>query len=513
MNSSYEGFDRWDVIKLGERLHDPWGAAPRALEACAAGLAAAAGRIAEELARTLEGGPGHPQVIWGSWGSGKSHLAALVASRLKRRDGLAGQLAVYRAGEDAALFGGPLDLFLLLVREAARESGDPALVGRIASLYDLPPGAAEKGAQALLESLLAGRPTLLVVERLDRLTRIWGEEARGRWEEWLTRSKRLALLATADTPFDDDAGALVEIDGVAADIHGLRDLEPEELASITARVLGSGPDSRDARALAIAITWLTGTSRRAVAAVLEAVSVRGTAHPIDALHRVLQRLAPDFRARLAMASPQQHQILAALARARRALRVKELARACFLSSQTVSSQLAILKQRAFVVSQPLGRETWYDIEDPALGTWLESVSGTDEALEVELHFFRAAGNADDEGVGEVGALLEDDPSTWRSRVPDLIRRYRDAMTLGRLGPQLVTETQALREPPLDAAKCSTWRDLWWEWGGRESELLPALRLVDAEAHRLADGGARALLDLSRPLRRFRLEAPVTRKAN
>lgn len=503
MKASYDGKGRITAADLSERLHDPWLASPLALELTAAGLAPTASRVTEGLAQALAGDEGHPQVVWGGSGCGKSHLAALVAARVARREGLVGRLKVFRVREDAAPTLGPLDLYLGLIEEASRTVGDPAHVGRIAAVYDLPPGAAEKAAEGLLESLAGDGPVLLVLEGADALFTRWGSEARGRFEEFLSRRRRWALLATAQVPFDDGGEVLLEVRGNAADVHGLRDLEPQEIESFGRTVFGFDDEAAESVLLLRAGAHLLGESRRIAAAMAEAILVRGHGDPGLVLQRVMARLAQDFRAAIARASGQQQRLLVAFARARRALRVKDIARACFLSSQTVSSQLGALRELEMVAAERVGRETFYDIADPALGAWLETESGQGEALAADLRFLiellRAEAEAD---RNEAAELLDGAPRTWRAGVPRLIADHRETGTLPKLAASLAAASWGFRERRIDAAGAALWRDLWWEWGGRETELLPPLRLVDAALHGLARGDARALLDLSRPLRRL-----------
>lgn len=511
MKTSYDGKGRITAADLSERLHDPWLASPLALELSAAGLAPSASRVTEGLVQGLGGDEGHPQVVWGGSGCGKSHLAALVAARVARREGLVGTLKVFHVREDAAPSLGPLDLYLSLIEEASRTSGDPAHVGRIAAVYDLPPGAAEKAAEGLLESMVGDGPVLLVLEGADALFARWGQEARGRFEEFLGRRRRWALLATAQVPFDDTGEVLLEVRGNAADVHGLRDLEPNEIESFGRTVFGSDGEATEGVLLLRAGAHLLGESRRIVATIAEAVLVRGHGDPAAVLQRVLARLSPDFRAVIDRASAQQRRLLAAFARARRALRVKDVSRACFLSSQTVSSQLGVLRELDMVAAERVGRETFYDISDPALGAWLESESGQADALAADLRFLvelvRAEGDA---SCADAADLLDGAPRTWRAGVPKLIARHREAGTLPRLAASLASASWGFHERRVDGAGAALWRDLWWEWGGREPELLPPLRLVDAALRDVDRSARRAMLDLSRPLRRLaalRLDFP------
>ncbi|RMF72344.1 MAG: transcriptional regulator [Acidobacteria bacterium] len=484
-------------------LEAPWTAQPAALEALVGDADAQLGRVAEALFRRLAGGDRLSVLVHGPPGSGRGLLVAAAI----RRAAAAVDRPVHEAWLDGRLVGGPP---VALLTEAARflmvQQGDPRQVGRLAALHDLPPGAAEKAAMGLIDDLLGGDHLLLVLEGVDFLPTSVSSEGWLHVTEWIARSPRIGLVGLSD-PVERRRADLDFEDWFApkgghAETFRARPVERDAAAHLAARAWSlagraDGPPD-DLPAVAALLHRLTGGRRRWLLAAFEARGESGATGPAATARAVVSRLAGELALLLERISPQQRRLLAALADARRALTVRELARRTFCSSQAVSSQLGQLRGSEAVLAERVGRETFYRIADPLLAAFLELRAGNAPDLDHEVRFIDAVvRHRDDPSIERVlAALYRGAPEAWRQAIPGLLDRVRRGGRPGALAAALAALARDAALIEADPGRAELWRDLWAEWSGREPLVACAVQLIDAALHAWYEGPVRARARLS-----------------
>ena len=85
----------------------------------------------------------------------------------------------------------------------------------------------------------------------------------------------------------------------------------------------------------------------------------------------LDELTPYYQARMKELSGQQRKIVDYLVNYRGAAPVRQIAKACFITPQTCSSQLKQLKQKRYVRSIEQGRELYYELSKPLMRLCME----------------------------------------------------------------------------------------------------------------------------------------------
>ena len=109
---------------------------------------------------------------------------------------------------------------------------------------------------------------------------------------------------------------------------------------------------------------------------------------VQPVMQTLDELTPYYQARMQWLSPQQRKIIELLCDRRNAVAVKEIARRCFISHQTASSQLKDLLIKGYVVKETQGRESFYELQEPLMRICLEVKKQGGEPIKLFIDFLR-----------------------------------------------------------------------------------------------------------------------------
>ena len=104
---------------------------------------------------------------------------------------------------------------------------------------------------------------------------------------------------------------------------------------------------------------LSGGNHRIYIVLSEFITRESLDELVGPFKKMLDELTPYYQARLDWLSSQQREIVEFFARAKYAVPVKEIAAQLFLPHQTVTAQLKELKERGYVLSTHVGRESRY----------------------------------------------------------------------------------------------------------------------------------------------------------
>ena len=87
-------------------------------------------------------------------------------------------------------------------------------------------------------------------------------------------------------------------------------------------------------------------------------------------------------------SPQQRKIVEFLCDRRHAVPVNEIAQRSFITQQTASSQLKTLRQKGYVRSDSIGRESYYELNEPLMRLCIEIKKHRGEPIRLLVDFLR-----------------------------------------------------------------------------------------------------------------------------
>lgn len=149
-------------------------------------------------------------------------------------------------------------------------------------------------------------------------------------------------------------------------------------------------ESEKSQARVNAIYGLTGGNHRLLSMLSNVLDVNGLCELVNPFVQMIDReLTPYYQQRLDRLTPQQNNIIRVIAEEHgRAITVKEIAQFTFSTSQIVSKQCHLLKQRSYIRSVKIGKESCYELNEPLLRIVLDMKEGRDEPLPIIINFLK-----------------------------------------------------------------------------------------------------------------------------
>ncbi len=337
----------------------------------------------------------HHTLLIGPRGIGKTHLIALVYHRVRAMEDLRDRLLIAWLREEEWGVTSFLDLLLRIFRALLAEYDDPALAERVESLYNLPPDAAEHGATALLKEFVGDRALLVFMENLNDVFNGLGDEGQKRLRAYLQENPFNTILATSQSLFNGVKLQTSPFYGFFR-IHHLEDLDFDDAVRLLTKIadfeddreLASFIQTPGGRARIRAVHHLAGGNHRVYVIFSQFLTRESLDKLVEPFMRTLDDLTLYYQERMARLSPQQRKIVEFLCDRRRALPVKEIAQRCFMTHQTTSSQLKMLRDMGYVRSIPIGRESYYDLREPLMRLCVEVKKQRGEPIRLFVDFLR-----------------------------------------------------------------------------------------------------------------------------
>ncbi|WP_293193897.1 MULTISPECIES: tetratricopeptide repeat protein [unclassified Microcoleus] len=339
------------------------------------------------------------QLLIGPRGIGKTHLVSLIYHRVAKMEDLQDKLLIAWLREEEWGIASFLDLLRGIFRAIAQEypaAYQAQLHDEVEKLYDLSLEQAEYKAAELLREFVGNRVLLLIVENLEDVFKGLEEFGQKQLRAYIQNHSFLTILATSQSLFDgvklydnpfygffyshtlnefkvDDA---VDLLNHIANLEGNTDL-----ASFI-----QTPTGRDRIKV---VHYLSGGSPR-VYIVFSAFLM--TPESLDKLvepfMEMLDSLTPYYQDRMKYISNQQRKIVDFLCDRGGAAPVKEIAKYCFITHQTVSSQLKDLLEKGYVKKEEIGRESWYELREPLMRFCLEVKKQRNQPIRLIVDFIR-----------------------------------------------------------------------------------------------------------------------------
>ena len=368
---------------------------PKTLEAIFVQREGLAKRIVELVRESACGGSKHHVLLVGPRGIGKTHLVALVYHRIRAMEDLDGRLLIAWLREEEWGITSLLDLFLRIFRALSAEYGDVRLDGRVDSLYDLPPEGAERRAGELLREFVGDRTLLVLMENLDEIFEGLGDEGQKRLRSYIQENPFWTILATAQSLFGGVSLRTSPFYGFFR-IYHLEELDFEDAVLLLTKIASHEGDKELAsfiqtpkgRARIRAVHHLAGGNHRVYIIFSQFLTRESLDELVESVLRMLDDLTPYYQQRMSWLSPQQRKIVEFLIESGHAVPVKEIAKRCFMTHQTASSQLKTLKEMGYVRSISIGRESYYELREPLMRLCIEVKKYRGEPIRLLVEFLR-----------------------------------------------------------------------------------------------------------------------------
>jgi DNA-binding transcriptional ArsR family regulator len=352
--------------------------APETLEAMLVQRGPLLQRSLDNVVDSLRTGSSHHTLFVGPRGIGKTHLISLLHHRLAGTTEAQNNALVAWMREEEWGVTSFFELVMRILRTL--DTGYPELQIETctAPLYDLPLKEAEKLAESILLETLGTKRLVVLLENLDDLFDQLGEQGQKAWRAFIQNHNNMVLVCTTPALF---AGVSLQKSAFYGffDIEALKELDFDDVVSLLSKIAVERGDhelaafiaTSEGRARIRAVHHLAEGNPRIYIIFAQFLSAQALDELVPAFMHTLDELTPYYQARMKELSGQQRKIVEYLVNYRGAAPVKQIAKTCFITQQTCSSQLKQLKEKRYVRSIEQGRESYYELCEPLMRLCME----------------------------------------------------------------------------------------------------------------------------------------------
>lgn len=337
----------------------------------------------------------HHTLVLGPRGIGKTHLLSLVHHRIAKQEDLEDRMRIAWLREEEWGVSSFLDLLHRILRTLSETYKDADLQTQSEKLFGLSTKVAERKAGDLLRSFLDGRTLVLMTENLDDVFSGLGKKEQHRFRAYLQEEESWTIVATAQGLF---AGVSLHESPFYGffEVHHLQELSVDDAVRLVINIARLSEDeelatfvqSPEGRARIRAIHHLAGGNHRVYVILSEFLTRATLDELVDPFLKAMDDLTPYYQARMAQLSSQQRKIVDFLCDTRGAVPVKQIAQRCFMTQQTASSQLKGLRDKGYVRSTSIGRDSYYELTEPLMRIALEVKKQREGPVRLFLDFLR-----------------------------------------------------------------------------------------------------------------------------
>lgn len=312
-------------------------------------------------------------LLIGPRGIGKTHLISMLYHRVTQQADLNSHLVIAWLREEEWGIGSFFDLVLRILNVLQAEYQDDDLASKISSLYDISPKEAEQVALATLKTFIGEQTLLLLMENLEDVFAGLGDIGQKQLRSFLQEQGCCTIVATSQSLFNGVKLQTSPFYGFFR-IQYLKDFSVDEAVSLLTKIAEQEEDAElvdflrtaKGRSRVQAVHHLAGGNPRIYVVFSEFLTHESLNDLIQPFMSMLDDLTPYYQARMMYLSPQQRKIIEVLSRRKYAMAVKEIAQRCFVTHQTVSSQLKDLRDKGYVLADNIGRQSLYRLREPLM---------------------------------------------------------------------------------------------------------------------------------------------------
>ena len=369
--------------------------APETLEAMLVQREPVLVRCLDRVLDSLRSGGSHHTLLVGPRGIGKTHLISLLHHRLSQtRYGRDDALIAWMREEEWGVTSF-LELVLRILRTLDASYPELGIEARASCIYELPLKEAEKRAESVLLEVLSEKRLVLLLENLDDLFDQLGDAGHKAWRAFIQNHNNMILVCSTPSLF---TGVTLQKSAFYGffDIEPLIELDFEDVVSLLGKIAVERGDKKlaefietpEGRARIRAVHHLAEGNPRIYIIFAQFLSRDALDELVQAFMHTLDELTPYYQARMKELSGQQRKIVEFLVAYRGAAPVKQIAKSCFITQQTCSSQLKLLKEKRYVRSIEQGRESYYELCEPLMRLCMEVKKQRGEPLSLFVEILR-----------------------------------------------------------------------------------------------------------------------------
>ncbi|NMM15313.1 MAG: AAA family ATPase [Rhodoferax sp.] len=352
--------------------------APETLEAMLVQREPVLARCLDNVMDSLRTGSSHHTLFVGPRGIGKTHLISLLHHRLTQTPEAQDKALIAWMREEEWGVTSFFELVLRILRTLDASYPELEIEARTTPLYELSLKEAEKLAESILLDVLGTKRLLVLLENLDDLFDQLGDQGQKAWRAFIQNHNNMVLVCTTPSLF---AGVSLHKSAFYGffDIEPLKELGFEDVVNLLGKIavergdesLAAFIETPEGRARIRAVHHLAEGNPRIYIIFAQFLSKEALDELVPAFMHTLDELTPYYQARMKELSGQQRKIVEYLVNYRGAAPVKLIAKSCFITHQTCSSQLKQLKDKRYVRSIEQGRESYYELCEPLMRLCME----------------------------------------------------------------------------------------------------------------------------------------------
>ncbi|MFZ3141433.1 hypothetical protein [Polaromonas sp.] len=383
--------------------------APETLEAMLVQREPLLSRSLDNVLDSLRTGSSHHTLFVGPRGIGKTHLISLLHHRLTQTPQAQEKALIAWMREEEWGVTSFFELVLRILRTLDASYPQLDIEQRTLAIYDLAIDEAEKQAESLLLEVLGEKRLVVLLENLDDLFEQLGDQGQKAWRAFIQNHGNMVLVCTTPSLF---AGVSLQKSAFYGffDIEPLIELDFEEVVLLLEKIAAERGDQElaefiltpEGRSRIRAVHHLAEGNPRIYIIFAQFLSRDALDELVEAFMHTLDELTPYYQARMKELSGQQRKIVEYLVNYRGAAPVKQIAKSCFITQQTCSSQLKQLKQKRYVRSIEQGRESYYELCEPLMRLCMEVKKQRGEPVSLFVEMLRIWYTED-----QLKALLEE----------------------------------------------------------------------------------------------------------
>jgi tetratricopeptide (TPR) repeat protein len=353
--------------------------------------------LVKRIVNSTKGSGKEHSLLIGMRGMGKTHMVSLVYHRIRSIPEIQDKILIAWLREEEWGVDSWLDLVMRIFRSITEDKNSAD--GNVAQeLLDKLRQSGLENAKELatrfLRDLIGKRTLVLIIENMDDLFQGLGEIGQQKFRAFLQEYRCCTVLATTPALFKGVTSREVPFFGF---FHRsfLESIEVDEAVKMLGQIASLNTVRDDHHDLAVflqsaqgrarvrAVHHLAGGNPRVYTLFAQFMTRESLDDLVDAFMKMLDDLTPYYQARMKELSNQQRKIVELLVDRRQAVMVKDIGDTCFIDQRAVASQLRELKKKGYVVSNEVGRESFYELREVLMrfcmevkkfrGRWVELI--------------------------------------------------------------------------------------------------------------------------------------------
>ena len=326
----------------------------------------------EKVAESVRTGNRHHLLLIGPRGIGKTHLISLLHHRIQQDQSLTPHIRIAWLNEDETVMS-----FAQLLKRTyellAEQHPDEFPIDWLRNLLGRPIEQIQRALETRLVAAFADKTLLLLIENLDLIFEGLGTTGQKQWRSFSQEHPLACIVASTQRLFDPVQKRTEPFFGFFAPIH-LKPLDVPHATDLLERIactrkqqdLVAFLNTAEGRSRVRALHHLAGGNHRIYIILSGFITRESLDQLVQPFEKMADELTPYYQERMRWLSPQQRQIVEFLCSQDSPVMPKQIALNLLAAENTISSQLKKLLEYGYVLRNPRGRESVYELAEPLM---------------------------------------------------------------------------------------------------------------------------------------------------